>query len=65
VLRELSAAKLFWLECPISEQPEHWAALARLRALANEFGIRLAAVPRPRSAWPRFSGWGCRSSSTS
>ena len=42
VLRELSAAKLFWLECPISEQPEHWPALARLRALANEYGIRLA-----------------------
>ena len=42
VLRELSAARLFWLECPISEQPEHWAALARLRSLANEYGIRLA-----------------------
>ena len=42
VLRELSAAKIYWLECPISEQPEHWAALARLRALANEYGIRLA-----------------------
>jgi len=42
VLRELSAARLFWLECPISEQPEHWPALARLRALANEYGIRLA-----------------------
>jgi galactonate dehydratase len=42
VLRELSDAKLFWLECPISEQPEHGAALARLRALANEYGMRLA-----------------------
>lgn len=42
VLRELSDAKLFWLECPISEQPEHWAALGRLRALANEYGMRLA-----------------------
>ena len=42
VLRELSTAKIFWLECPISEQPEHWPALARLRALANEYGMRLA-----------------------
>ena len=42
VLRELSAAKIYWLECPVSEQPEHWATLARLRALANEYGIRLA-----------------------
>ena len=42
VLRELSAAKIYWLECPISEQPEHWRALARLRALANDHGIRLA-----------------------
>lgn len=42
VMRELSDARLFWIECPISEQPEHWPALARLRALANEFGTRLA-----------------------
>jgi galactonate dehydratase len=42
VLRELAAAKIYWMECPISEQPEHWPALARLRALANEYGIRLA-----------------------
>ena len=42
MLRELASAKIYWLECPISEQPEHWAALARLRALANEHGIRLA-----------------------
>jgi galactonate dehydratase len=42
VLRELAAAKIFWLECPVSEQPEHWPALARLRALANEYAIRLA-----------------------
>jgi len=42
VLRELAAAKIYWLECPVSEQPEHWPTLARLRALANEYGIRLA-----------------------
>jgi len=42
VLREVASARLFWLECPISEQPEQWAALARLRSLANEYGIRLA-----------------------
>lgn len=42
VLRDLSDARLFWLECPISEQPEHWRSLARLRALANEYGTRLA-----------------------
>jgi len=42
VLRDLSEAKLFWFECPISEQPEHSAALGRLRALANEYGTRLA-----------------------
>jgi len=42
VLRDLSDARLFWLECPISEQPEHWRSLGRLRALANEYGTRLA-----------------------
>lgn len=42
VLRELEAAKLFWFECPISEGPESYAALARLRSLAHRFGTQLA-----------------------
>jgi galactonate dehydratase len=42
LLRELQAARLFWLECPISENPIHHAAAARLRQLAGEYGTRIA-----------------------
>lgn len=42
VLGELERAKLFWFECPISESPENYPALARLRSVAHRFGTRLA-----------------------
>lgn len=42
VLRELERAKLFWFECPISESPENYPALARLRKAAQRAGTRLA-----------------------
>ena len=42
VLKEVEAAKLFWFECPISESPENFPALARLRSLAHTTGTRLA-----------------------
>lgn len=42
VLGELEQAKLFWFECPISESPENYPALARLRSLAHRHGTRLA-----------------------
>lgn len=42
VLRELQPVGLYWLECPLPEQPELFGALRRLRSQANSFGIRLA-----------------------
>lgn len=42
VLGELERAKLFWFECPISESPENYPALARLRGTAHKVGTRLA-----------------------
>jgi galactonate dehydratase len=42
VLRELESAKLFWFECPIGEGAENYAALARLRRIAQDSGTRLA-----------------------
>lgn len=42
VLRELEAQKLYWLECPLPEDEENFAALRRLRAQANAAGVRLA-----------------------
>ncbi len=42
VLADVEPAKLFWLECPISESAEHYPALARLRGRARDHGTRLA-----------------------
>ena len=42
VLGELECAKLLWFECPISENPENYPALARLRSVAHRHGTRLA-----------------------
>jgi len=46
VLKELEPAKLFWAECLVSERPEHHAELGRVRAFAEERGVRLAGVER-------------------
>lgn len=42
VLGELNPFGLYWLECPLVEEPAAFAALRRLRSQANEIGIRLA-----------------------
>jgi galactonate dehydratase len=46
LIRETEAAHLFWIECIVSENPEHRAALGRLRALAETRGLRLAGAER-------------------
>jgi galactonate dehydratase len=42
VIHALAPASLYWIECPISEHPDHHDALARLRGVANAAGMRLA-----------------------
>ncbi|GGE36632.1 dehydratase [Agaricicola taiwanensis] len=46
LLRELETARLFWVECIVSENPEHRGALRRLRKSAQKHGIRLAGAER-------------------
>jgi len=46
LLRELQAARLFWLECPVSENPSFHAAQVRIRQLAAEYGTRIAGAER-------------------
>jgi galactonate dehydratase len=50
VIRELNAAKPFWLECMVSEAPEAMPALARVNQYAKEHGIRLAGAERQVAA---------------
>ncbi len=42
LLRALEPFGLYWLECPLVEEPASFAALRRLRGQANEIGVRLA-----------------------
>jgi len=42
LIRDLAPAAPYWIECPISEHPAQFAAIARLRRLARERGARLA-----------------------
>lgn len=42
VIHALAPARLHWLECPVSEQRGQLDPIARLRALANAQGMRLA-----------------------
>ncbi|MBI4182730.1 MAG: mandelate racemase/muconate lactonizing enzyme family protein [Proteobacteria bacterium] len=51
LLEETAEIRLFWLECPISESPENHAALARVRAVANELGVRLAGEEWQSGLW--------------
>jgi galactonate dehydratase len=46
VARELAAAKLYWLECPVSENADGYAALARVRDRVHELGMKLAGAER-------------------
>ena len=46
LIRDLEPAKLFWMECLISENPEYHAAMSRIRKYANEWGTRIAGGER-------------------
>ncbi|MEO8976070.1 MAG: mandelate racemase/muconate lactonizing enzyme family protein [Casimicrobiaceae bacterium] len=42
VIDALAPVNLYWLECPLSEHPSQFDAIARLRSRANGQGMRLA-----------------------
>lgn len=42
VIAAVVPARLYWLECPISEHPSQWPAIRGLRRRANDHAIRLA-----------------------
>jgi len=42
MLRDVAGAAPYWIECPISEHPSQFPAIARLRGVANSLGVRLA-----------------------
>ena len=44
--RELAAARLYWLECPVSENPDGYAALARVRDAVHDHGMKFAGAER-------------------
>ena len=46
LVRDLRAARLYWLECPISENPQWFAAQQRMRDEANRHGMKLAGAER-------------------
>ncbi|HWI13557.1 MAG TPA: mandelate racemase/muconate lactonizing enzyme family protein [Burkholderiales bacterium] len=46
VARDLAPARLYWLECPVSENPDGYAALARVRDRVHELGMKLAGAER-------------------
>ncbi len=41
-LREAAALGLYWVECPLPEDPDDCADLARLRPLKDDLGVRMA-----------------------
>jgi galactonate dehydratase len=46
LIRDLAPAALQWIECPISEHPSCFEAIARLRRLAHDHGAQLAGGER-------------------
>lgn len=42
IARDLAPARLYWLECPVSENPHGFAALARVRDHVHALGMKLA-----------------------
>ena len=46
LMRRLKDAGLYWLECPISENPDHFAALGRMHQQAVASGMQLAGAER-------------------
>jgi galactonate dehydratase len=41
LMRKIAGASPYWVECPMSEHPAQFAAIARLRHLAHEHGMKL------------------------
>ena len=46
IMRRIKGAGLYWLECPISENPDHFAALARMHRHAADSSMKLAGAER-------------------
>jgi galactonate dehydratase len=46
LMRDLKEARLYWLECPLSENPDRFAALKRVREQTNALGMKLAGAER-------------------
>lgn len=46
IMRELKDARLYWLECPISENPDRYPAVGRIRSQTNALGMKLAGAER-------------------
>jgi galactonate dehydratase len=46
LIRDLDGVQLYWLECPISENPDRFAALKRVREQTNAVGTKLAGAER-------------------
>ena len=46
LMRELQAARLYWLECPVSENPDGFAALKRIHDETTRCGMKLAGAER-------------------
>ena len=42
LIRDVASAAPYWVECPISEHPAQYGAIARLRQRAHERGLKLA-----------------------
>ncbi|MBY0268449.1 MAG: mandelate racemase/muconate lactonizing enzyme family protein [Burkholderiales bacterium] len=50
LIHELQAAKLYWLECPVSENPDGFAAISRIHAETARSGMKLAGAERQVAA---------------
>jgi galactonate dehydratase len=50
LMRDLQAAKLYWLECPVSENPDGFAAISRIHKETARSGMKLAGAERQVAA---------------
>ena len=46
LMRDLQAAKLYWLECPVSENPDGFAAIRRIHDATTRQHLKLAGAER-------------------
>lgn len=46
LIRDLQAARLYWLECPTSENPDGFSSIQRIRDQACQHGMKLAGAER-------------------